>query len=271
MSSLNTKIFEEAVYIMEEVYPGYKDRLSSLYNAHQFRHLITLMKKFIDDNGGYEKLAVFYNDADEIKKDTIRNAFLKAFKPDTAFEDQVLMLDKVAKKKDLGTLTQLLGDIKDNVIMASVESGLRSIEEWRTFVRYENEAGNEIRLGILDILAKQQELATNFAVNKNSQIEIPKELDSSEARQIFCKAKDKGLFVDNYKWKKSKALLAYFADRTSEHLKLSKSEQDGRPKTNWQPFETLFHESGLADAKNTYTNKTGKLPIGYEIVNSIFD
>ena len=271
MSSLNTKAFEESVNIMEEVYPGYKDKLSSLYNAHQFRHMVMLMKKFIDNNGGFEKLAVFYNNADEVKKDTVRNAFLKAFKPDTAFEDQVLLLDNIAKIKNLGTLTQLLGEIKDNVIMASVGSGLRTIEEWRTFIRYEHEAGNEIRLGILDILEKQQELTTNFSVNKNSQIEIPKDLDSSEARQIFCKAKDKGLFIDNYKWKKSKALLAYFADKTSEHLGLSKSEQDGRPKTNWQPFETLFHESGLADAKNTYTNKTGKLPIDYKIVDSIFD
>jgi hypothetical protein len=271
MSSLNTKAFEESVNIMEEVYPGYKDKLSSLYNAHQFRHMVMLMKKFIDDNGGFEKLAVFYNNADEVKKDTVRNTFLKAFKPDTAFEDQVLLLDNIAKIKNLGTLTQLLGEIKDNVIMASVGSGLRTIEEWRTFIRYEHEAGNEIRLGILDILEKQQELTTNFSVNKNSQIEIPKDLDSSEARQIFCKAKDKGLFIDNYKWKKSKALLAYFADKTSEHLGLSKSEQDGRPKTNWQPFETLFHESGLADAKNTYTNKTGKLPIDYKIVDSIFD
>ena len=53
-------------------------------------------------------------------------------------------------------------------------------------------------------------------------------------------------------------------------MKLSKAEQDGKKKTYWKPFETLFGISGLANYKNTYTNKTGKLPIDHEIVESIF-
>ncbi len=275
MRSLNTKVFAEVVDIMEEVYPGYKDKLSSLYDAHQFRHMITSMKKFIEDNGGYEKLAAFYNDADEAKKDTVRKAFLKAFNPDTAFEDQVLMLDKVAKIKNLGTLTQLLGDIKDNVIMTSVDSGFRTIEEWRTFVRYEHEAGNEIRLGILDELAEGRDVhqlpPTNQTIENNLQTVIPKELESDQAKQLFDKARSLGLLDDDYQWKKSKALLAYFADKASIRLGLSKAEQDGQPKIPWKPFETLFHISGLADAKNVYINKTGKLPIGHDIVDTVFN
>ena len=57
--TLNPSVFEETVDIMEEVYPGYKAQLSKLYDEHQFRHMTALMKKCIEDNGGYERLATF--------------------------------------------------------------------------------------------------------------------------------------------------------------------------------------------------------------------
>ena len=59
MRTLNPSVFEEVVDIMEEVYPGYKAQLSKLYDEHQFRHMTALMKKCIEDNGGYERLATF--------------------------------------------------------------------------------------------------------------------------------------------------------------------------------------------------------------------
>ena len=283
--TLNPSVYEETVDIMEEVYPGYKAQLSKLYDEHQFRHMTALMKKFIEDNGGYERLATFYNNADEQKKESVRNAFLKVFKPGTAFEDQVLMLDKAAKIKGVGLLTQLFGEVKDNIIMSSVNSGHRTLDEWHTFVRREHEAGNDIRLGILEVMEEQekptqersadighaQQLSDAQVAEVSPQPVIPEELRTEKAAKMFRKAISKGLCDECYHWKHSKVLLAYFADRASEYLQLSKAEQDGKKKVFWKPFETLFQVSGLSGARNTYTNKTGILPQNHKIVDAIFD
>ena len=283
--TLNPSVFEETVDIMEEVYPGYKAQLSKLYDEHQFRHMTALMKKFIEDNGGYERLATFYNNADEQKKESVRNAFLKVFKPGTAFEDQVLMLDKAAKIKGVGLLTQLFGEMKDNIIQSSVNSGHRTLDEWHTFVRREHEAGNDIRLGILEVMEEQekptqersadighaQQLSDAQVAEVSPQPVIPEELRTEKAAKMFRKAISKGLCDECYHWKHSKVLLAYFADRASEYLQLSKAEQDGKKKVFWKPFETLFQVSGLSGARNTYTNKTGILPQNHKIVDAIFD
>ena len=283
--TLNPSVFEETVDIMEEVYPGYKAQLSKLDDEHQFRHMTALMKKFIEDNGGYERLATFYNNADEQKKESVRNAFLKVFKPGTAFEDQVLMLDKAAKIKGVGLLTQLFGEVKDNIIMSSVNSGHRTLDEWHTFVRREHEAGNDIRLGILEVMEEQekptqesstdighaQQLSDAQVAEVSPQPVIPEELRTEKAAKMFRKAISKGLCDECYHWKHSKVLLAYFADRASEYLQLSKAEQDGKKKVFWKPFETLFQVSGLSGARNTYTNKTGILPQNHKIVDAIFD
>ena len=200
--TLNPSVFEETVDIMEEVYPGYKAQLSKLYDEHQFRHMTALMKKFIEDNGGYERLATFYNNADEQKKESVRNAFLKVFKPGTAFEDQVLMLDKAAKIKGVGLLTQLFGEVKDNIIMSSVNSGHRTLDEWHTFVRREHEAGNDIRLGILEVMEEQekptqesstdighaQQLSDAQVAEVSPQPVIPEELRTEKAAKMFRKA-----------------------------------------------------------------------------------
>ena len=95
-------------------------------------------------------------------------------------------------------------------------------------------------------------------------------MNSDKAKSIISSAIKKGLCDNNYKWLKSKALLAYFADRTSEYLKLGKGEYDGKTKTSWKPFETLFDISGLSGAKRDY-QKTGTLPDGYKEVDKLFE
>ena len=105
---------------------------------------------------------------------------------------------------------------------------------------------------------------------ENKPAPIPTELQTEEARLILDKAISLGLCDENYTWQKTNTLLAYFSDCACEHLNLSKAEQDGKKKTFWKPFETLFGVSGLANYKNTYINKTGKLPTDHEIVESIF-
>ena len=53
-------------------------------------------------------------------------------------------------------LTQLFGEMKDNIIQSSVNSGHRTLDEWHTFVRREHEDGNDIRLGILEVMEEQE-------------------------------------------------------------------------------------------------------------------
>lgn len=99
---------------------------------------------------------------------------------------------------------------------------------------------------------------------------IPEGLNNNKAKSILSKAINAGLCDNNYKWLKSKALLAYFADRVSEYLELGKGEYDGKVKTSWKPFETLFGVSGLSGAKRDY-QRTGTLPDGYKDVDNLFE
>lgn len=99
---------------------------------------------------------------------------------------------------------------------------------------------------------------------------FPKELDSDEAKVILQKAIIAGLCDNTYKWLKSKALLAYFADKVSEYMNLGKGEYDGKAKISWKPFEILFRISGLSGAKRDY-QKTGTMPAGYNVVNKLFE
>jgi hypothetical protein len=144
-------------------------------------------------------------------------------------------------------------DLQQQLVETSVQNGIKKQHDWDRF------------FGI-----KISEDGKDGAVTERKVKQIPAELQTEEARLILDKAISLGLCDYEYHWQKTNSLLAYFADCACEHLKLSKAEQDGRKKTYWKPFETLFGVSGLANYKNTYTNKTGKLPIDHEIVESIF-
>lgn len=144
-------------------------------------------------------------------------------------------------------------DLQQQLVETSVQNGIKKQHDWDKF------------FGI-----KISEDDKDGKITERKVKQIPAELQTEEARLILDKAISLGLCDNEYHWQKTNSLLAYFADCACEHLKLSKAEQDGRKKTYWKPFETLFGVSGLANYKNTYTNKTGKLPIDHEIVESIF-
>ncbi len=102
--------------------------------------------------------------------------------------------------------------------------------------------------------------------------QLPKELDTPEANRIFAKAVEVGLMEqqgNGYKWHKTKNLLAYFADKMSEHFNLGKGEYDGKRKIAWKPFETIFNTNGLSGAKRDY-QRDGKLPSESKIVDNLF-
>ena len=94
--------------------------------------------------------------------------------------------------------------------------------------------------------------------------------NNSKAKELLQKTIEHGFCNNEYKWLKTKALLAYFADRASEYLNLGKGEYDGKPKTSWKPFETLFGISGLSGAKRDY-QKTGIFPDGHADVDRLFE
>ena len=144
-------------------------------------------------------------------------------------------------------------DLQQQLVETSVQNGIKKQHDWDKF------------FGI-----KISEDDKDGKVTERKVKQIPAELQTEEARLILDKAISLGLCDNEYHWQKTNSLLAYFSDCACEHLNLSKAEQDGRKKTYWKPFETLFGVSGLANYKNIYTNKTGKLPSDHEIVESVF-
>ena len=144
-------------------------------------------------------------------------------------------------------------DLKQQLVGTSILNGIKTRHDWDRFFGVEISEDDE-----------------DGAATERKVKQIPAELQTETARQILDKAISLGLCDNEYHWQKTNSLLAYFADCACEHLELSKAEQDGKKKTYWKPFETLFGISGLANYKNTYTNKTGKLPTDHETVESIF-
>ncbi|SFG71565.1 DUF6043 family protein [Prevotella sp. KH2C16] len=144
-------------------------------------------------------------------------------------------------------------DLKQQLVGTSILNGIKTQHDWDRFFGVEISEDDE-----------------DGAVTERKVKLIPAELQTEAARRILDKAISLGLCDCEYQWLKTKSLLAYFADCASEYLNLSRAEQDGKKKTYWKPFEALFGVSGLANYKNTYTNKTGKLPTGHEIVETIF-
>ncbi len=142
-------------------------------------------------------------------------------------------------------------DLQQQLVETSMRNGIKTQDDWNRFFGLEITPDDKGDI-------------------ENKPVPIPTELQTEAARLILDKAISLGLCDENYTWQKTNTLLAYFSDCACEHLNLSKAEQDGKKKTFWKPFETLFGLSGLANYKNTYTNKTGKLPIDHEIVESIF-
>ena len=144
-------------------------------------------------------------------------------------------------------------DLQQQLVETSVQNGIKKQHDWDRFFGVEISEDDE-----------------DGAATERKVKQIPAELQTEAARLILDKAISLGLCDENYTWQKTNTLLAYFSDCACEHLNLSKAEQDGKKKTFWKPFETLFGVSGLANYKNTYINKTGKLPTDHEIVESIF-
>ena len=153
--------------ILERVYPGIKDEIERLVE-HRDIHAMSKTLDYIKAHGGYEKIAEYYNNADQKGQDEMLSAFNEAFRPGAPFEDAVLTLDSLAKVKDLGLYTQLLGDVKDSIVMTSIKLGYRTIDDWRTFVRRQREANKVVQLGILEEIQEDEETENNENVEEEN-------------------------------------------------------------------------------------------------------
>lgn len=78
---------------------------------------------------------------------------------------------------------------------------------------------------------------------------------------------------NRYKWKKTKQLLAYFAEKLSQTLHLSsKMDKDGNITISWKPFERLFDTKDLKGAKANWMRATTTFyPTDCELIDILFD
>lgn len=103
---------------------------------------------------------------------------------------------------------------------------------------------------------------------------LPVEFSSDEAKALLGKLIKGGFCDDRFNWNKSKALLAYFAQKASDKLKLSnRMMSTGQYCVSWKPFESLFTINGrkvknLSQASQDIVNKGN--PNGKKDIDSLF-
>ena len=105
---------------------------------------------------------------------------------------------------------------------------------------------------------------------------LPSELTTDEAKAIFKRGVENGLFKETtvgYKRDCTRQLLAYFAQQMSLKFELSnKQDKDGNITINWKIFESLFKEDDLKRAKNDWMKVNSKFtPNGFEKIDQIIE
>ena len=102
---------------------------------------------------------------------------------------------------------------------------------------------------------------------------LPKELDTDEAKGYFKKAVELGLMSENYRWLKGWQMLACFAREMSLRMQLGKGvNSDGSQRISWKPFETLFNLP-VGKLRSNYNDiqKTGQNPSGIRMIDKVFE
>ena len=153
-------------------------------------------------------------------------------------------------------------DLQQQLVETSMRNGIKTQDDWNRFFGLEITLDDECEIENkpnpipTELQTEEARLIHGLAITPNDKgdienkpVPLPAELQTEAARQILDKAILLRLCDNEYHWQKTNSLLAYFADCACEHLKLSKAEQDGKKKTYWKPFETLFGVSGLANTR----------------------
>lgn len=116
-----------------------------------------------------------------------------------------------------------------------------------------------------------QELKERFKIAEPQQ--LPKELETEEAKRYFAKAIELGLMDNNYKWLKGLQMLSSFAREMSLKLNLNKATNaDKTKRIAWKPFEQLFGvERGKLRGNYNDIQKTGVEPKEKDLIDKVFE
>ena len=101
-------------------------------------------------------------------------------------------------------------------------------------------------------------------------IQMPTELNTDRAKEIFAKAVEAGLMSKDYEWLASKSLYGYFVDMVSKELDIT----TGAGRIRWVLFKKTIvnHDTIVSTAKQAisdYKNKNLPPPNGDDIVDKI--
>lgn len=195
---IDPKKLEEINDILENIYPGIRNEIQKLVERYDI-HAISKTLQYINTHGGVQKMADHYNTADKNGKDAMLSAFNKAFKPGARFEDAVLTLDGIAKQKGLGLYTQLIGDVKDSIVVTSIQLHYRTVDDWRTFVRRQHEANKDVLLGILDEI-KEDDTAAQDTITEEANTAQPEKQPDNQADKEAEYAFPMDLFAELYEY-----------------------------------------------------------------------
>lgn len=127
--------------------------------------------------------------------------------------------------------------------------------------------------GLLSQRAKHiAEVKASWGTPQQKNQELPNELNTAKARELINKAVEAGFASVNdgiYQWNRSKVLLAYFAMKATDYLALRKKSNAA---ACWKPFEVLFCEKGLKDAKAGFEKYHSVFaPDDHELIDALFD
>lgn len=103
--------------------------------------------------------------------------------------------------------------------------------------------------------------------------QLPKELETKEAKPYFAKAIELGLMNNNYTWLKGLQMLSLFASKMSDKLNLNKATNtNGTKRIAWQPFELLFGiKKGKLRSNLNDIQKTGNNPKEIGLIDEVFE
>ncbi len=154
---------------------------------------------------------------------------------------------------------------------AAISYALLEIEEIMMGGRVVFEQHEDSKIVPIFVKDSEPQQAGKDKPTEPQQIIIPDVWKTEKGNALLQGLIDGGFCTKDFKWLKTKALLAYLGEQASDYLGIGKGEYDGRTKTNWKPFAILFNIDAkkLAGARNDY-KKTGTLPCGSKEIDNLF-
>lgn len=197
-----------------------------------------------------------------------------------------LLNSKKTESEKLLTLAEAIS-CAQNELYAFLLTGLYTSEEAGISIKYINHVGDVIthiytraEFAVdYDIINEEYNRLTTGCDEPNLQtkkVTLSPLLDTERGRLYLDRAVNNNLVeITNgeLKWIGTKQLLAYFAEKLSDKLKLSKKQdKDGRNTTNWKITEDTFGVKNLKSAKHDWMKTYPTFnPNGYEAIDNIFN